>query len=138
MLRAVVDTNQFISSVISKKGASARLIDAWRHFQFRLIISTDIFEEIKKVLRYPRVTKACKLTSAEVDIFIAFIRKRAVILTNVPKINVIKDDPDDNAVLACAIKAQADCIVSGDEHLLALKVYKGIKILNVQDFLKLL
>lgn len=138
MLKVVVDTNQFVSSIISKKGASARLIDAWRHYEFRLIISTAIFEEIKEVLQYPRIIKACKLTPAEMDLFIVFIRKRAVVLTDVPPVNVVKDDPDDNAVLACAIKAGADYIVSGDDHLLSLKEYKGIRILTVLEFLKIL
>lgn len=138
MFKVVVDTNQFISSLISKKGASARLIDAWQQYRFRLIISRDIFDEIKRVLHYPRISKACKLSPSEMDVFIALIRKRAVILMDVPTVNVIKDDPDDNAVLACAILAKADYIVSGDEHLLALREYQGIQILSVRDFLKLL
>ena len=42
----------------------------------------------------------------------------------------ILDDPDDDHVLACAIAAQADFIVSGDRHLLDLKEYQGILIVT--------
>lgn len=44
-------------------------------------------------------------------------------------------DPDDDAVLACAIAAQADAIVTGDDHLLRLKVYQGIPILTATELL---
>ena len=39
-------------------------------------------------------------------------------------------DPDDDAVLACALAAQADLIVSGDEDLLILKEFQHIPIIT--------
>jgi len=48
---------------------------------------------------------------------------------------VIADDPD-NRVLECAVEVQADFIISGDKHLLNLKVYRGITIVRPSDFLK--
>lgn len=41
---------------------------------------------------------------------------------------VIIDDPDDDAVLACAVAAKADLVVSGDPHLVKLVQYEGIPI----------
>ncbi|MFV1981413.1 MAG: putative toxin-antitoxin system toxin component, PIN family [Rhodothermia bacterium] len=49
--------------------------------------------------------------------------------------SIIVDDPDDNMVLACAIAAKADFIVSGDRHLLSLGAYKSTLIRTVVDFL---
>jgi predicted nucleic acid-binding protein len=49
---------------------------------------------------------------------------------------VILDDPDDDEVLACAVAAHAQVIVSGDSHLLGLKRYKHIRILSPDRFLK--
>lgn len=46
-------------------------------------------------------------------------------------------DPDDDAVLACAVAVNADAIVSGDRHLLDLSTYAGMPILDVNQFLKL-
>jgi putative PIN family toxin of toxin-antitoxin system len=48
---------------------------------------------------------------------------------------VISADPDDDHVLACALAASADYIVSGDRHLLDLGTCAGISILNAADFL---
>jgi predicted nucleic acid-binding protein len=44
-------------------------------------------------------------------------------------------DPDDDAVLACAVAAKADAIVSGDRHLLSLGSYDGIPIMTAADLL---
>lgn len=45
----------------------------------------------------------------------------------------IADDPDDDEVLACALSARADVIVSGDRHLLNLKEFQGIRILRAAE-----
>jgi putative PIN family toxin of toxin-antitoxin system len=46
-------------------------------------------------------------------------------------------DPDDAMVLECALAAGADCLVSGDKrHLLRLKAFRGIPIVNPTDFLR--
>jgi uncharacterized protein len=42
----------------------------------------------------------------------------------------IIDDPDDDAVLACAVAAKADLVVSGDPHLLKLGQYEGVPIVT--------
>jgi predicted nucleic acid-binding protein len=51
------------------------------------------------------------------------------------QLDVITEDPDDDRILEWAVSAGSDYIVTGDEHLLRLGVYDGIRILNVSDFL---
>ena len=48
---------------------------------------------------------------------------------------VIAKDPEDDAVLACALTARALYIVSGDQHLLDLKRYQAIHIVSPRTFL---
>ena len=48
---------------------------------------------------------------------------------------MVKDDPDDDKFIECAVVARARWIVSGDQHLLTLNEYQGIRILKVEDFL---
>jgi predicted nucleic acid-binding protein len=50
-------------------------------------------------------------------------------------LEVIKDDPDDNRVLECALAGEANYIVSGDRRLLQLSSYEGIPILTVWQFM---
>jgi predicted nucleic acid-binding protein len=54
------------------------------------------------------------------------------------KFKVIPEDPDDDIIVRTAYDGKADYIVSGDRHLLALKEFKGIKILTIDEMLKLL
>ena len=54
------------------------------------------------------------------------------------KINVVKDDPDDNKVIECAIESSSDYIITYDKHLLRIKEYKGIKILKPEEILKII
>ncbi|OGF52645.1 MAG: putative toxin-antitoxin system toxin component, PIN family [Candidatus Fraserbacteria bacterium RBG_16_55_9] len=56
--------------------------------------------------------------------------------SKVLRVSVCRDD-DDNRVLECALDGRADYIVTGDKDLLDLKVFEGIKVVNVSDFLQL-
>ena len=53
------------------------------------------------------------------------------------KVDIVKDDPDDNKVIECAIESSSDYILTYDRHLLKLKEYKGIKILKPEEILKM-
>ena len=62
----------------------------------------------------------------------------AISIFNVTRqIQAVYDDPDDDKFIECAVSGNADYIISGDQHLLQLKEYSGIKILNASEFLEL-
>ena len=65
--------------------------------------------------------------TAVYSIFDRFLRHR---------VNAVREGPDDNRILECALAADADVIVSGDRHLLKLGAHEGITILTPRDFLK--
>lgn len=52
------------------------------------------------------------------------------------RVNAVREDPDDNRIIECAIAAGADVIVSGDRHLLKLEGFEGIAILMAREFLR--
>ena len=54
------------------------------------------------------------------------------------KVNVVKEDRNDDKFIECAINAKAEVIVSGDGHLLKIKEYQGIKIMTTSEVLRLL
>jgi len=49
---------------------------------------------------------------------------------------VVPDDPDDDHVVACAVAARVDVIVSGDKHLLKLREYQGIRMVTAAQAVK--
>ena len=52
------------------------------------------------------------------------------------KVDVVKDDSDDNKVIECAIESSSDYIITYDRHLLKLKEHKRIKIVKPEELLK--
>jgi uncharacterized protein len=48
----------------------------------------------------------------------------------------VKDDPDDNRILECAVEGEADCVITGDKDLLRLRRHGHIRILQVAEFLE--
>jgi putative PIN family toxin of toxin-antitoxin system len=138
MLRVVLDTNIFVSSLLVKEGIPAQVLDAWRDRQYALFISPTIISEIRSTLDYPHIRNKYNITDGDIDRLITLLEYDAFIVPgdNKSVAGSIPEDPPDEAVLACALDARADLIVSGDRHLLELKEYKGIPIHTVRDFLE--
>ena len=137
MLRVVLDTNQFVSSVLVRHGLPAQVLEAWRQRQFILIISPAIIAEIRSTLGYPRIKRKYPVTDDDVESLVALLAHDAVVVPGAVNLSgVIPDDPDDEKVLACALEGQADLIVSGDRHLRALGEYQGIPIISARELLE--
>ena len=54
MLKAVLDTNVFASSLLVKAGVPAQVLNAWRKRRYLLVTSPAIIAEIRATLSYPR------------------------------------------------------------------------------------
>lgn len=138
MLKVVLDTNLFISGFINPLGPPAQILNAWRKYAYILITSNEILKEIEHVLRYPHIIKKYHISKELIESNINLIKQEAIVLFDTIKLNVIKSDPDDNKILACALEAKAQYIISGDDHLLNLGQYQDIKIITAREFLKIL
>jgi putative PIN family toxin of toxin-antitoxin system len=137
MLRVVLDTNVFVSSLLSRQGAPAKVLDEWRAGTYLLVTSPSVILEIRRVLKTPRLRKKYRIGEHEIEQLIELLKKEAVIVPGLPGVKgIIARDPEDDKFLACAIDAGADMIVSGDRHLLDLREYRGIPILTVRQFLE--
>ncbi len=141
-MKVVIDTNVFISSTMSTKGAPAQVFDKWLSGAFELIVSDDIMTEYRTVLRYGHVRKRHGLTPPEMEKLINdFLRdflRGVTLITPTETVHSVIDDPDDNKFLECAQAGGAEFVISGDKHLLNLKEYEGIQILSPSAFLLLL
>ncbi|MFA5904983.1 MAG: putative toxin-antitoxin system toxin component, PIN family [Desulfobacula sp.] len=134
-LRAVIDTNLFVSGLFTQEGHTFDIQELWVSQFFELAVSEDILKEIRATLQKPHIRKALFLYEGEEDSIIDLIKEKAFIVTRDRyKTDRIKKDLSDNKFLACALEAKADFIVSGDNHLLELKHYQGIQIVNAKIF----
>lgn len=137
MLRVVLDTNLFVSSLLVKSGLPAQAVAAWRERSYLLVTSPPLIAEIVHTLNYDRIRRKYNITDDDVGQLLTLLEKDALIVPGQIEISgVIPDDPDDERVLACALEGQADLIVSGDQHLLDLKSYQDIPIVTVRQFIE--
>ena len=135
MLRVVLDTNVFVSSLLSTKGTPAQLLNAWREGRYMLVTSPAIIAEIVKVLESRRISEKYFIRSEDVEDLVDLLKTDAVLVPGQALVKgSVPRDPRDEMFLACAIDANADCIVSGDRHLLDLQAYRDIPILTVKEF----
>ena len=128
-MKAVLDTNVLIAAFLTEGLCSGLMIRA-RKQVFSLVLCDDIINEFQSILR-----KKFKITPADVSEISAIVSEAASeIIHDLSPVPNICRDPNDNMIIACAVDAQADYIVTGDEDLLILKKYKGIIILNPRNF----
>ena len=136
-VRAVIDTNLFISGLFADKGYSSQLQDLWVSGAFELAVSEKILKEIENTLLKPHIHKRLFLEADEEVSIISLIREKAFVVTaDLYQTDKIKTDPSDNKFLACALEVKADYIVSGDNHLLELKHFHSIQIVDAKTFIK--
>lgn len=128
--KVVVDTNLFVSAHLIPSGNPAKIIDDWIDDRYTLILSKPIIEEIIEVLQRKGVS------IERIERLLTLISQQAIMITAKEELSIIKDDPDDNKFLECAVSGKADYIVSGDKHLINLREYEGIKILTPKEFLE--
>ncbi len=127
--------NLFVSGLFSEQGYTYELQQLWIKGAFELAVSENILKEIKATLLKPHIQERLFNYPGEEEEIIELIREKAFVKTqDLYETDRIKSDPTDNKFLACALESDADFIVSGDNHLLELKHYHGIQIVNARVF----
>ncbi len=135
MHNVVIDTNVWISGIILG-GTASEVLQHIQEKEWKIYISPKIIEEIDRVLGYKKIDKILiKVRKTKFEVLNRIISMCTLVRPNV-RIEIIKKDPSDNIFLECAKKCKASCIISGDRHLLALKIFEGIEILSPSKFLQ--
>ena len=131
--KAVLDTNILISA-LGWKGNPNQVFDRIVKREVELVISDKQFNELSEALDYPKF----QFTEEQKDRFESLILEIATFVKPLEKIDVIKNDPDDNMHLEAAVAGNVEYIVTGDPDLLDLNEFRGIKILTPKEFLELI
>ncbi|MFZ3135872.1 MAG: putative toxin-antitoxin system toxin component, PIN family [Thermodesulfovibrionales bacterium] len=130
-MKVVIDTNIFVSSFFG--GNPRRIIDLWKTEKITLCLSKEILDEYIEVLQRIGLQDEDELG----ELLSLFKRGfNMLFTTKTPKVKVVKDDPDDDKFIECALALKAEVIVTGDKAIEAVGEYMGIKILTPQRFLK--
>ena len=130
-MKVVIDTNIFVSSFFG--GNPRRIIDLWKTEKITLCLSKEILDEYIEVLQ-----RIGLQDEDELGELLSLFRRGFNILftTKTPKVKVVKNEPDDDKFIECAMALKTEVIVTGDKAIEAVGEYMGIKILTPQRFLK--
>jgi hypothetical protein len=137
VLKALLDTNQLVSSLLSAHGLQRQLIDAWRARAFMLLLAPGQAEEVGEVLLRPKITKKYRVTSDERLALLELLRTEALALSHASSAGVCRD-PDDDYLLGCAAAGGTDYLVTGDDDLLSIRQYRDLMIVDARTFLTVL
>ncbi len=130
-LRVVIDTNVFISSFFG--GIPRDIINLWKDGEIVLCLSQSIVEEYINVLSRLGLKEKEELFKLRRLFAEGY---NSVFAAHTPKLKVVKNDPDDNKFIECAVALDSQVIVSGDKHLREIKKYINIEIISPREFIE--
>ena len=128
-MKAVFDTNIFVSALAIPGGQAERAIELVIDARVNLCISKEIIHEVLGVLAQKFSKGPEELARTAV-----FLSELAELVVPRKKLAVLDDEPD-NRILECAATGHADAIVTGDRAMLNLKKYQEIRIVSLRQFL---
>jgi len=134
-VKVVFDTNVWISIFLQRI-----LNEEYSRVKDYIIIyvSSDILLEISKVLLYPKIADILNKAQVKNKDILRAIEASSILIEPKTKLNIIKEDPEDNKILECAVTAEAKFIVTGDKHLLGLGKFKKTRVLTPREFFDLI
>lgn len=134
-MRVVLDTNILVSGLLWS-GPPRLILDAARRGEIQLYTTQVLLDELYDVLRRDKFVTRLEQAGVSSETLITGFKALANLIEPQPIPPTILDDPDDDAVLACAVAARAQAIVSGDKHLLKLVYFSNIPVMAATDLLK--
>ncbi len=131
--RLVIDTNVFVSGLISAAGSPAQILRAIQHRKVIHLVSDPIVEEYLRVLDYPQIRRFKRISDefvAEIAAYLVYQTERVELASSIK----LSSDPDDNVFLETAVDGRADWLVTNDKaDLLSLGTVEGIPIVSARE-----
>lgn len=131
-MRAVLDTNIIVSALIWG-GKPFTLLQAATDGELQLFTSPALLEDLRDVLTRGHLAPLLERRSSAVTEALSLYAGLATCVTPMAVPQIILEDPEDDQVIATAVPAEVDPIVSGDRHLLTLGSYGTIRVVTPAD-----
>lgn len=139
MSKVVVDTNVLASGFagfLNPSSIVAQLLRLWRLGGFELVTSEHILTELEHTLQTPYFRR--RLTPEQISGAISLLRSESTITPITTQVQGIATHPEDDLILATAVSAKVDYLVTGDTKLQHLGTYQAVVILSPRRFLETL
>jgi uncharacterized protein len=130
-LKVVFDTNVLVAALVFPGGRGDEALQRIAAGRDELVISRPIIDELLAVLAEKFSRDAEELAHLAV-----FLAELATVVKPQRRIRILHDAAD-NRILECALAGAAEAIVTGDRAMLALREYRGVRILGLRGYLEL-
>jgi len=131
-MKIVFDTNVLISATLWDNSVAQKFLFKCIKENVQIFSSQEIIEEYKEIL-----ARDFDYKEQEIGEILKRIFQFLTLVTPNKKIDIVKEDIDDNKIIECAIESKSEYVISYDNHLLKLKEYQGIKIARPEEALGL-
>lgn len=138
MITAVLDANTLVSAILVPQGIPAELLRAAYNRDFACVSSAAIVAEVLRTLGRPRVRRKYHVPPHDLLRLKRFLESDLIAVPITVPVQGVATHPEDDLILATAVSAQADYLVTGDRQLLKLGSYRGVTIVSPRGFLELL
>jgi len=120
-MKVVLDTNIFISGIISPKSNSGKIIQEWSNNSIELVTSAPLLAEIKQVLQYPKILKLTNWNNQKIEEFVDYLHFFSTTVDISDTNYHFDQDPNDNHIIETYIAGNAEYLITGDKALFSLK-----------------
>ena len=134
MMRAVVDTNILIRSLIKPQGTVGPIIPRLRDGDYTLVYSAPLVDELAAKLSLPRIQVKYHIRLEEIEALVALIVLQGEKVIPTRKVKVCRD-PKDDMFIEAALAGEAQVVVTGDDDLLTLKEFETVRFVTPRAFL---
>lgn len=131
-VKVVMDTNIVISTLIANYGEPANVFKKMIGGEIENYTSKEIIGEIIEVLNREEITKRTQLNDRQYILEQYLLYSKIV---NPKKKHDVVEHKSDNKFIDVIVEVKAKFLVSGDNHLLSLREFKGTKIIRAKEYL---
>ena len=128
MIAVTFDTNVLLSATLWDGSVAQKVLFDCIQRDIKIYSSPEILAEYRKVLK-----RDFEFTDEEIGEILGTVMKVINIIEPNEKVNIVKNDPDDNKIIECAIASKSQYLITYDKELLKIKEYQGIKIITPEE-----
>jgi uncharacterized protein len=139
MITAVVDTNVLASGFAGfskQSSAPGWILRTWRQGYFELVSSRHILTELERAFQAPYFRQ--RLAAEQVAGALLLLRREAIFTETNTQIHGVATHPEDDLILAAAVSAKAEYLITGDKKLQELRTCEGVTMVSPREFLDIL
>ena len=122
------DTNVLLSATLWDGSVAQKLLFDLIRQNVKIYTTTEILSEYQEVLK-----RDFDFSDEDIAEIMEKVLAFVTLVNPTKRVNVIKEDPDDNMIIECALESNSKYVITYDKHLLSLKEYQGIRIIKPEE-----